>query len=69
MNLVVKRFFSYAKHLKNKQVEFNGFQVSSITQEWIDRDTEVNAHLYNPLPVVIARGKGNELFDVEGRRF
>ncbi|GBF93926.1 hypothetical protein Rsub_06175 [Raphidocelis subcapitata] len=38
-------------------------------QAFIEREDRCGAHNYAPLPVVIARGKGPFLWDVEGRRY
>jgi ornithine--oxo-acid transaminase len=35
----------------------------------MDAERRYGAHNYDPLPVVLARGKGAYLFDVEGRRY
>ena len=43
--------------------------VKSLTKEFIDRDLEYGAHNYSPLPVVLERGDGVFVWDVEGNRF
>jgi ornithine--oxo-acid transaminase len=35
----------------------------------MERETRYSAHNYNPLPVVLARGEGAYLWDVQGRRY
>ena len=37
--------------------------------EAIDLETRYSAHNYEPLPVVLARGKGAHLWDTSGRRY
>src|SRR5882724_10443780 len=37
--------------------------------ESIDLETRYSAHNYEPLPVVLARGKGSHLWDTSGRRY
>jgi len=39
------------------------------TQEFIDRENKYGAHNYHPLPVVLERGKGVYVWDVEGKRY
>ena len=45
--------------------------ISAITssQEAIDLEDKYGAHNYHPLPVVLSRGEGVFLWDVEGRRY
>ncbi|GBF87809.1 hypothetical protein Rsub_00520 [Raphidocelis subcapitata] len=38
-------------------------------QEYIDREDRFGAHNYAPVPVVIERGKGAFVWDVDGRRY
>ena len=69
MNKLVKRLFSYRNHLESVKSGVIGYNIDSVTQEWIDRDINVNAHIYNPFPEVIVRGVRNEIFNVSGKRF
>jgi len=39
------------------------------TQDFIDLENEYGAHNYHPLDVVIARGEGVWVYDVEGRKY
>ena len=39
------------------------------TDQAIARDEEYGAHDYHPLPVVLAKGKGVFLWDVEGKKY
>ena len=39
------------------------------TREYIERENRYGAHNYHPLPVVLERGKGIFVWDVEGRRY
>ncbi|HEY52674.1 MAG TPA: aminotransferase class III-fold pyridoxal phosphate-dependent enzyme, partial [Caldilineae bacterium] len=41
----------------------------SNTQHFIDLETKYGAHNYNPLDVVIRRGEGVWVEDVEGKRY
>jgi ornithine--oxo-acid transaminase len=41
----------------------------SLTEQYILRDLEYGAKNYSPLPVVLERGEGVFVWDVEGRRF
>ena len=42
---------------------------STYTGSIIERELRFGAHDYEPLPVVLARGEGVWLWDVEGRRY
>ncbi|GLD97166.1 hypothetical protein PINS_up005849 [Pythium insidiosum] len=39
------------------------------SQDYIEREERVGAHNYHPLPVVLQRGKGCKVWDVEGREY
>jgi len=39
------------------------------TQDYIDREDKYGAHNYHPLPVVLDRGEGPFVWDVEGKRY
>lgn len=39
------------------------------TQDYIDREDKYGAHNYHPLPVVLERGEGPFVWDVEGNRY
>jgi ornithine--oxo-acid transaminase len=39
------------------------------TQDYIDREDKYGAHNYHPLPVVLERGEGPFVWDVEGKRY
>ena len=41
----------------------------SKTQHFIDKEQQYSAHNYHPLPVVLERGEGVYLWDVEGSRY
>ena len=38
------------------------------TQDYINREDKFGAHNYHPLPVVLERGEGPFVWDVEGKR-
>jgi ornithine--oxo-acid transaminase len=40
-----------------------------ITQSYIDKEEQYGAHNYHPLPVVLNRGEGVFVWDVEGKRY
>src|SRR5690554_1578537 len=42
---------------------------SSKTQQFIDKELAYSAHNYHPLPVVLERGEGVYLWDVDGKRY
>jgi len=43
--------------------------LSAHTQKYIDLEDQYGAHNYHPLPVVLERGEGVFLWDVEGKRY
>lgn len=43
--------------------------LAPLTQSYIDREEQYGAHNYHPLPVVIDRGEGVFMWDVEGKRY
>jgi len=43
--------------------------LNPITQEYISREDKFGAHNYHPLPVVLDRGEGVFVWDVEGKRY
>ncbi len=45
------------------------YDVAAATQQYIDRELEYGAHNYHPLPVVLEKGKGVFLWDVEGNKY
>ncbi len=44
-------------------------QVSANAKRFIDLEEQYGAHNYHPLPVVLSRGEGCYLWDVDGRRY
>lgn len=44
-------------------------QVKMTTQDYIEREDKFGAHNYHPLPVVLDRGEGVYVWDVEGKRY
>lgn len=43
--------------------------VSANTQYFIDKEEQFGAHNYHPLPVVLNRGEGVFMYDVDGKRY
>ncbi len=43
--------------------------LTTATAEFIELEERYNAHNYHPLPVVLERGKGIHLWDVEGKQY
>ncbi len=43
--------------------------VTSTTQRFIEKESRYSAHNYHPLPVVLERGEGVFLWDVDGKRY
>jgi ornithine--oxo-acid transaminase len=44
-------------------------KVSADTQQYIDLEEKYGAHNYHPLPVVLNKGEGVFVYDVEGKRY
>ena len=47
----------------------NNTTVSSNTQKYLDLENTYGAHNYHPIPVVLDRGEGVYLYDVDGKRY
>ncbi len=47
----------------------NNLDISSATQSFIEREDKYGAHNYHPLPVVLERGEGVFLWDVDGKKY
>ena len=45
----------------------NNTTVSSNTQKYLDLENTYGAHNYHPIPVVLEKGEGVYLFDVDGK--
>ena len=45
------------------------FNISEKTQHFLDLEEQYGAHNYHPLPVVLDRGEGVFLWDVDGKRY
>lgn len=43
--------------------------IATLTQQYIDQEEKFGAHNYHPLPVVLNRGEGVFVWDVEGKRY
>ncbi|MFZ1371706.1 MAG: ornithine--oxo-acid transaminase [Ferruginibacter sp.] len=47
----------------------NTIAVTANTQQYLDLEEKYGAHNYHPLPVVLNRGEGVFLYDVDGKRY
>lgn len=43
--------------------------LSPLTQQYLEREEQYGAHNYHPLPVVLSRGEGVFVWDVDGKRY
>ena len=43
--------------------------MSSMTQYYLELEEKNSAHNYHPIPVVLSRGEGVYVWDVEGKRY
>lgn len=41
----------------------------STAQQFIEREEKYNAHNYHPLPVVLSKGKGVHVWDIDGKKY
>jgi len=59
------------KFVQNYKKMNNSFvhDISIATQSFIDREDRYGAHNYHPLPVVLERGEGVFLWDVDGKKY
>lgn len=61
--------------MQNPLLIFNLFtnmpmkDLSTTTRQYIDLEEKYGAHNYHPLPVVLSRGKGCYVWDVDGKRY
>ena len=44
-------------------------QITEKSQHFIDLEDRYGAHNYHPLPVVLAKGKGIFVWDVDGKKY
>lgn len=44
-------------------------EISALSQEYIDTEERYGAHNYHPIPIVLERGEGVFLWDVEGKKY
>ena len=56
------------ENFRNFQIEMKISQKMN-TQAFIAREDKFGAHNYHPLPVVLDKGKGVFVWDVEGKRY
>lgn len=47
----------------------NLIEMTEKSQSYIDRENKYSAHNYHPLPVVLERGEGVYMWDVDGKRY
>ena len=47
----------------------NSMKLTAREQEYIDRESKYGAHNYHPLPVIIERGEGAFVWDIEGKKY
>lgn len=43
--------------------------MNELTQSYLEREERYGAHNYHPIPVVLSRGEGVHVWDVEGKRY
>ena len=55
--------------LKNQFLAPQAAFASNLTSKFIEKDLTYCAHNYKPLPVVLNRGQGVYVWDVEGKKY
>lgn len=48
---------------------FKGMEIPAESMKFIDLEMKYGCHNYDPTPAVIAKGKGAEVWDVDGKRY
>ncbi|CAL4176626.1 unnamed protein product, partial [Meganyctiphanes norvegica] len=64
--------FAQRSHLRSHEVTEEPLNMASgglSTQDYIAKEEKFGAHNYHPLPVVLNRGEGVFMWDVEGKRY
>ena len=62
-----KKYIFVGKDRNHKTTTF--MQVTANGKHFIDLEDKYGAHNYHPLPVVLSRGEGCYLWDVDGKRY
>src|SRR3989338_4295412 len=62
-------FFRKKKKKKKKKKKQKGRKMGKMSKLLIDKELFYSAHNYHPLPVVLSRGDGVFVYDVEGKRY
>lgn len=62
---ILKWIIGYSYYLPN----FVDVSISTNTRYFIDLEEKFGAHNYHPLPVVLSKGKGVFVWDVDGKRY
>ena len=58
------------KHLYRNTIGNRSFATQQLTNQYfIDKDLKYSAHNYKPLPVVLTKGEGLYVWDVEGKKY
>ncbi len=47
----------------------NVLQTTTLTEQYIQTEAQYGAHNYHPLPVVLSKGKGTKVWDIEGKQY
>jgi ornithine--oxo-acid transaminase len=65
--LLYSIFFSIL--FSNTLIMNSTISISSNAQQYLELEEKYGAHNYHPLPVVLNRGEGVFLYDVDGKRY
>jgi ornithine--oxo-acid transaminase len=69
-HLTIQRSFISCRHASSSNAAVKPSESAKLTTDfYVEREKKFGAHNYKPLPVVIAKGKGVHVWDVEGKRY
>lgn len=52
-----------------KVTKLQSYKMATLSQQLIEKENKFSAHNYHPLPVVLKKGEGVYVWDVEGKRY
>jgi ornithine--oxo-acid transaminase len=67
--LIQHQHFNLFIDFKHSYIMSHATNLSAITQSYIQLEEQYGAHNYHPLPVVLEKGEGVYLWDVDGKRY
>ena len=55
--------------MQNNRIIILNLKVMNRSEQFIEMEHQYGAHNYHPLPVVLSKGEGAFVWDVEGKRY